>query len=101
MLSSRIDPEIREAVEILVGHGVETFSSCSGQRGHTWAYPMVRCKPCDAEWLFKILIGAGYDGFYVKEYRSAHIGSSVDFIEIEFWGVDCLNRRTKPAKGES
>ena len=93
MTCGPIDLEISEAVDLLRDHGVETFSSCSGTEGHTWSYPMVRCRPCDPEWLFKVLRGLGYNGFYVKEYRSAHVGPTVDFIEIEFWNLDCLNRK--------
>lgn len=52
---------------------------------------MVRCRPCHPERLFQTLIDADYDGFYVKEYHSAHLGPQVDFIEIEFWSADCLN----------
>lgn len=91
------DLEVVEVVELLNSHGFETFSSCSGQEGHTWTYPMVRCRPCNAEDLFNSLVGLGYSGFYVKEYRSAHKGSAVDFIEVEFWSLDCLNRENQRA----
>lgn len=87
------DSDIRETVEMLRQEGVETFSSCSEEPGHSWGYPMVRCRPCDPEWLYGILIKSGYDGFYIKEYRSAHVGPQMDFIEIEFWSTDCLNRK--------
>lgn len=87
-----IDPEISEAVDLLRECGVETFSSCSGNGGHGFSYPMVRCRPFEPERLFKILIDAGYNGFYVKEYRSAHGGPRVEFIEIEFWSAECLSR---------
>lgn len=88
-----IDTEIREVVDLLRGRGVDTFSSCSGKPGHSWSYPMVRCHPCNPARLFNALLDFGYNGFYVKEYRSAHKGASVDFIEIEFWSPDCLNRK--------
>lgn len=88
-----IDPEISEVVYLLRDCGVDTFSSCSGLAGHSWSYPMVRCRPCNSERLFNALLGLGYDGFYVKEYRSAHDGPQVEFIEIEFWSHDCLNRK--------
>lgn len=92
MTCGPIDPEVSEVVSLLRGRGVETFSSCGGAEGHTWSYPMVRCRPCDPVWLFGVLTELGYDGFYVKEYYSAHAGPQVDFIEIEFWRADCLNR---------
>lgn len=87
-----IDPEIAEAVKLLNGHGFQTFASCSGMAGHDFAYPMVRCQPCKATDLFNCLIELGYRGFYVKEYRSGHKGPEVDFVEVEFWSLDCLNR---------
>lgn len=93
-----IDPEISEVVDLLRDRGVETFSSCSGGEGHTWIYPMVRCRPCDPVWLFSVLVELGYDGFYVKAYRSAHVGPQVDFIEVEFWSLDCLNRKLTSQK---
>lgn len=98
MTCGPIDPEVSEVVSLLRERGVETFSSCGGSEGHTWSYPMVRCRPCDPVWLFRVLTELGYDGFYVKEYRSAHAGPQVDFIEIEFWRADCLSR--KEARGK-
>lgn len=87
-----LDPEIQEVVSILNQRGIETFSSCSGNEGHDFSYPMVRCKPCDPVRLFEVLAQHGYDGFYVKEYYSSHIGPRVEFIEVQFWSLDCLNR---------
>lgn len=37
-----LDPGIREAVEVLDRHHVETFESCEGGIGHTYPDPTVR-----------------------------------------------------------
>lgn len=87
---SKIDTEIREAVALLREQGVDTFASCSGHGNNN---PWIRCQPCDPERLFHTLLGLGYDGFYVKEYRSGSVGLRVLFTEVEFWNLDCLNRR--------
>ncbi len=37
-----LDPGIRRAVEILVQAGIETYESCEGGPGHSYAEPAVR-----------------------------------------------------------
>lgn len=86
---SKVDAEVQEVVHLLRRHGVPTFASCSG---HGTGNPWIRSRPCDPEWLLKTLCSLGYDGFYIKEYRSGPMGPKVFFIEIEFWNPDCLNR---------
>lgn len=95
---SEIDPEVREAVTVLREHGIDTFASCSGHGGNN---PWIRCQPCDPKWLFRTLLGLGYDGFYVKEYRSGPVGPQVIFTEIEFWNLDCLNRKCNGSQPKS
>lgn len=87
-----LDLEIANVVSLLNEHGFKTFSSCSGRDGHGFSYPMVRVSDCKAADLFDVLLRLGYSGFYVKEYRSSHGGNVVDFVEAEFWSLDCLSR---------
>lgn len=38
----KIDKGIRKAVDVLQAHGIETFESCEGGRGHSYPEPAVR-----------------------------------------------------------
>lgn len=41
-LSSRLDPGIRKAVELLQAHDIETYELCEGGAGHAYPEPTVR-----------------------------------------------------------
>ncbi len=64
-----LDPGIATAVEILMAAGIETFESCQGGSGHSYAEPTVRFHGERPEG-FKALAAAMYDSrVKVRELR--------------------------------
>src|SRR5262245_24898220 len=63
-----VDPGIAKAVRVLWGEGVETFESCEGGRGHSFAEPTVRFHGGPAEG-FRALGVALEHGLRVAELR--------------------------------
>lgn len=63
-----LDPGIREAVELLKTAGVETFESCEGGAGHSYAEPTVRFHGDRSEG-FRALAMTLRSGLPVKDLR--------------------------------
>ena len=63
-----LDPGIREAVEVLRRGGVETFESCQGGKGHSYAEPTIRFHGDRAEG-FRALAVAIRAGLLVDDLR--------------------------------
>ena len=66
--SPPLDPGIANAVEILRAAGVETFESCQGGPGHSYAEPTVRFHGDRAEG-FRALAAAMASGMKISELR--------------------------------
>jgi|SRR5579864_1036118 len=64
-----LDEGIREIVETLVAHGVETFESCQGGEGHAFPEPTVRFEGSLAEGLRAVSVALAY-GFEVFHLRN-------------------------------
>lgn len=64
----KVDPGIAQAVRVLWENGVETFESCEGGRGHSFAEPTVRFHGGQAEG-FRALGVALEHGLRVAELR--------------------------------
>lgn len=65
---ARMDNGIKEAVVLLREHGVETFESCEGGRGHAFPEPTVRFHGDKAEG-FRALSVAIQHGLRVDQLR--------------------------------
>jgi hypothetical protein len=63
-----LDPGIRSAVRLFIKHGIETFESCQGGRGHAFFEPTVRFHGSHAEG-FRALAVALQHGLKVCELR--------------------------------
>jgi hypothetical protein len=63
-----LDAGIRDAVEILVAGGIETFESCQGGKGHSSPEPVIRFYGDRSEG-FKALAIALQHGFPVSAIR--------------------------------
>ena len=64
----KLDEGIRPIVELLRKYGVETFESCEGGEGHSFAEPTVRFYGQQAEG-FRVLSVALQHGLPVSELR--------------------------------
>jgi hypothetical protein len=64
----RMDNGIREAVVLLREHGVETFESCEGGKGHAFSEPTVRFHGDKSEG-FRALSVAIKNGLRVDQLR--------------------------------
>jgi len=65
-----LDEEIRDIVLVLIKNGVETFESCEGGRGHSFAEPTVRFFGESAEGLRALSIAISH-GLPVSHLRRA------------------------------
>jgi hypothetical protein len=63
-----LDEGIQEIVVILVANGVETFESCEGGRGHSYACPTVRFEGSSSEGLRALSVALAH-GLPVAELR--------------------------------
>lgn len=63
-----LDPGIQHEVEVLAQHGVETYESCQGGEGHSYAEPTVAFHGDRAEGLRAYAI-AHWQGLLVWELR--------------------------------
>lgn len=65
-----VDPGIRRVVEILFGAGVETFESCEGGEGHSFAEPTVRFHGNVAEGFraFSVALNHGFRVAALRRY---------------------------------
>lgn len=68
VFSPPLDEGIKQAVQVLVNAGVETFESCQGGKGHSYAEPTVRFYGGKAEG-FKALAVALQAGLKVGDLR--------------------------------
>ena len=93
-----LDPELLGVVTYLRQQGLQTIASCSGLEGHAFKYPMVRIINTSAEELFKVLDAGNYDGYYIKTWVNCWHRDGEDFLEIEFWGLDCLKPSNESEK---
>ena len=55
-----LDVGIREIVETLIAHGVETFESCQGGEGHAFPEPTVRFEGDTSEGLRALSVALAY-----------------------------------------
>ena len=63
-----LDEGIREIVETLIAHGVETYESCEGGPGHSYAEPTVRFEGDLSEGPRAVSVALGY-GLSVSRLR--------------------------------
>ncbi len=63
-----LDPGIKEPLQLLLDHGVETFESCQGGDGHCFAVPTIRFHGSKAEG-FRVLGIALQHGLKVTDLR--------------------------------
>lgn len=48
-ICQKVDNGISKYVRILIEHGIETFESCKGGEGHSFAEPTIRFYGCKSE----------------------------------------------------
>jgi hypothetical protein len=63
-----LDEGISEIVITLLAHGVETFESCEGGRGHSFPWPTVRFEGASSEGLRALSVALSY-GLPVDDLR--------------------------------
>jgi hypothetical protein len=57
---SELDDGIRNEVTILRGHGIETYESCQGGKGHAYPVPTIRFNGDDGEGFRALSIAISY-----------------------------------------
>lgn len=65
-----LDEGIREIVEVMISHGIETFELCQGGEGHASPYPIVRFEGGSAEGPRALAVAIAYR-FPVTRLRRA------------------------------
>lgn len=83
-----LDPGIKDAVEILVAGGIETFASCQGGKGHSYPEPTVRFFGGRSEGFKAVAIALGHalPVTAIRRYWSIEDGEPVGpQWEIVFW----------------
>lgn len=92
-----LDPEIKDLVMDLIANGFNTFSSCSGKKGHAFNRPTIRLELHKTERadllrderrrLRDFLQSRGYKYYQIKEIYD----EQTCFIELEFIGLNSLH----------
>ena len=65
-----LDEGIKEIVVTLIAHGIETYESCEGGKGHSYPEPTVRFEGDLSEGLRAVSVALGY-GLPVSRLRRA------------------------------